>query len=199
MPYSTSLPGIDEACLDAILAAMVAKITDLNNVLSGASPAITLGETIDSTYFNIGDPETLPPSKSFWVSVTGGGKQDGRDTTIAVKQALAGYNITKYHNIYFYLSPQAFPGTDAFAQATLRERFRARFMDWLLWDVFNTGANYELTLSSRLFSTAPAYDTLDECKITDVTKGFVAKSFGGTQWCFMSHALHYGVIYGGTL
>lgn len=197
MPFILTKPGIGEACLDALLGLMVAKISDLNTMLALA-PAISLGVSVDSTFFHIGDPDTMPDSAAspFWISVVGGGRADGRDTEVEIKQTGPGYWYQIYHNIYFYLHPQSLPGTDAFAQATTRERLRARVCDWLLYDVFNNGTNYTVTLGSQQMTNG-TYDTLDECKITDLTKGFVLKSFGTTQYVYMAHMVHYGRVYGG--
>jgi len=103
---------------------------------------------------------------------------------------------TLYHNIYFYLHPQAFPGTDAFAQAAKRERFRARVCGWMLYDVFNNGVNETITLGSQQFTNG-TFDTLDECRVEDMTKGFVLKSFGTTQYVYCAHLMHRGKTYGG--
>ena len=197
MPFLTTKPGIGEACLDALLALMVAKIGDLNTMLALA-PSISLGVSVDSTFFHIGDPDTMPDSATspFWISVVGGGRADGRDTEVEIKQSGPGYWYTIYHNLYFYLHPQFGPSTDAFAQAATRERLRARVCDWLLYDVFNNGMNYTVTLGSQQMTNGTA-DTLDECRITDLTKGFVLKSFGTTQYVYMAHMVHRGRVYGG--
>lgn len=197
MPYILTKPGIGEATLDAILALMVAKVTDLNTILA-LSPALSIGATVDSSFFSIGDPDTLKDATTnpFWVTVVGGGRQDGRDTEVEIKQTGPGYWYTLHTNIYLYLHPQSFPGSNAFTQATNRERLRARICDWLLYDVFNNGTNYRVTLGSQQMTNG-TYDSLDEAKVTDVTKGFVLKSFGTAQYVFMAHFMHTGRVYGG--
>lgn len=197
MPFLTTKPGPGEACLDALLALMVAKVSDLNTMIA-LSPAVTIGVTVDSTFFHIGDPDTMPDTAlfPFWVTIVGGGKQDGRDTEVEIRQSGPGYWYTLYHNIYLYVHPESFPGTDAYVQAALRERFRARVCDWLIYDVFNNGTNATVTLGSQQMTNG-TFDTLDESRVEDLTKGFVLKSFGTTQYVYMAHLMHRGKIYGG--
>jgi len=197
--WQPDLPGLRESCLDTLVAAMTTKIADLETALT-ISPALSLGASITSGQFHVGDPDTLPDlsTSPFWVSVVGGGKRDGTDTEIEVKQSGPGFWLTVHTNIYLYLHPDAFPSTDAFSQATQRERFRARFTDWLRADVFNTPAAYSLTLGSKETTNGgPAYDELNESYIRDISMGYVLKSFGPSVWVFMAHYAHSGKIYGG--
>jgi hypothetical protein len=198
------LPGLAESCLDTLKATMVANLASLNTQIASRAVPISLLPTVVAGQIYIGDPETMPPATTnpFWLSVVGGGKADGKDTEIEIKQSGPGYWPTVYHNIYFYLHHDTFPAagtlaTDAFIQAEARERLRALVQDWLTWACFNNGTNYSITLGSRQFATAPAYDHLDEARISDVTKGFVFKSYGGTQGVLMAHFLHRGRVYGG--
>ncbi len=199
MPYIATKPGPGEAALDALVGLMTAsdKLTLLNSVLA-LSPAINLGVTVDSTFFSIGDVDTLRDSATFpfWVCVVGGGRQDGRDTEVEKKQNAGGLWYTLWHNIYIFVHPESLPSTDAITQAAARERLRARVCDWMMYGVFNNGVNETITLGSQQFLNG-TYDTLDECRVEDLTKGFILKSFGTTQFVYSAHFLHRGKIYGG--
>jgi hypothetical protein len=203
LPYSLIFPGPSESIRDTVVSTLQGSISVLDGVMSTISPAITLGVDLDSTFVNLGDPEVLPDAAEFpfWFCVVGGGKSDAKDEEV-VRRQQNGYWSTFYTNIYFYLHPSTFPTTSktpaqAFVQAAQRERLRLRVTDWLVRGVFNNATNYSITLGSRQFATAPAYDHLDECFVSDITMGFIPKSFGGTQWVFMAHYIFRGKIYGG--
>jgi hypothetical protein len=198
MPWQIDRIGLAEACLDGIKASIVAGIDDLNTIL-GVSPAINLGIVIDDTFVNIGDPDTLPDQDipTFWITLCGGGKSDGRDQHIEINASGPQYRVSAYHNIYCYLNPNVFPGIDVYAQAELRERFRARLQDWLTWRIFNNITGIEITLTSRQFAVSPKYDVLTRSMITDVSKGYVMKSFAGSDWVFMTHFMHEALLLGG--
>jgi hypothetical protein len=202
MPWQNNRVGLAEACLDGIKANIVNKLADLTTILAVA-PAIALGPTgfaIDASFIRIGDPDKLPDdiSDPFWITIVGGGRQDGRDTHVDWKASGPQFNATVWHNIYLYVHPDTFPGSDVNVQAETRERFRARVQDWLTWDCFNNLTNVEIPLVSQQFAVAPNNDKLTRAYVSDVSKGYVMKSFGQTQWLYMAHFLHEGMLLGGS-
>lgn len=201
MPWQDDRIPFEEACLDAIKQRIVDNLSFLTTSLA-VSPAIELGPpgfAIDSTFVNIGDPDTLPDqtTPTFWITICGGGKSDGRDQHIEINASGPQFRVHAYHNIYFYLHPEAFMGTDVYVQAELRERFRARVQGFLTWKCFNSPQNFEIPLTSRQFAVAPNFDKLTRSMVTDVSKGFVMKSFGGSDWTFMAHFALEGLLLGG--
>ena len=205
MPFQTDRIGFAEAMLDGLKSALVAKLSDLTLILA-VSPVIDLGTNLTAGFFRIGDVAKLPDPTvyPFWVCIVGGGRQDGRDQSWKINASGPQFRVETYHNIYFYLHPDSFPntngangGTDDVEQAETRERFRARFQDWLVSDVFNNPNGFEITLTSRQFAVSPNFDKLTRAFITDVTKGYVMKSYGDTEGVFMAHFTHQGLLLGG--
>lgn len=197
MPFQTNRTGIRESLLDALRAALITKLADFQTVLS-AAPALSvtyLGQTIaqplgESQIF-IGDFDTLPDPTStpMWVTIEGGGKQDGTDWEIK-RQATGGiYDNTLRTNIYWYLHPEIFPIASAFTQAELRTRLRARFEDWLIGDALNVYSAQKLTLNSQQFSPGSLDFTADS-NISRVSCGYSNKGAGHGTWIFSAHFEH---------
>ena len=210
MPFQTDRIGVAEAMLDGLKSACIAKLSDFTLTLA-VSPVIALGTALSPSFFRIGDVAAMPDSIDFpfWVCIVGGGRQDGRDQHYEITASGPQFRVNVWHNIYFYLHPDTFPNTngpvdasgnpttDPLEQAETRERFRARFQDWLVNDVFNNPAGHEIILTSRQFAVAPNFDKLTRAYITDVTKGYVMKSFGDSDGVFMAHFVHEGLLLGG--
>jgi len=198
MPFNPNLPGIREAINDALKSLIVAAIPDLNTQLARRSAPLSM-ITATSGQVMLGDFDTLPEAATnpFWITILGGGRQDGRDATVEIKQSGPGYWYTFYTNIFAYVHVQSFPGNSVSVQAEARERMRTILEDWLLGDVFNNATNFDITLGSRQMAVAPAYDALTYAYASDVTAGLSGKSFGQSQLVPMLHIVHQGKVFGG--
>jgi hypothetical protein len=204
MPYSTTLPNIDEARLDAITALLVANLASLNtSLLRGGLwtlPAIT------SSMVSIGDPERLPLTAAeapIILSVVGGGRYEELDTEADYRyidqSANSGFKVDVYTNIFVYLHPDSVPAADntwasVRAQAATRERIRSRVCDWLRAGVLNAQANLAITLGSREYSVSPGFDVLDRCRASMIYKGYFEKSFARGQQLYGAHIVHVGRV-----
>lgn len=198
MPFSTSKVGVREAVLDAIKGMMVAKMDDLTAVLTSVTPKIDLTYPVSAEQFGLGDPDKVPEDASkfpFWVTIVKGGKRDGRDTEFEINASGGIFKKTISTNIYFYLHPKVFLIDDIFAQAELRERLRARFQDWMCDDVFCIYDALTVQLASQTYAP-PAYDTMDEAFIQEITDGYVLKSFANNLWVQSAHFTHRCCVYG---
>jgi len=197
--YQTGLPGLRESINDTLKALMVAKIADLNTQLHRRAAPLSAITAVAGQFY-IGDFDTLPDpaTNPFWITIIGGGRQDGRDMTAKIAQSGPGYRNDFYTNIFAYTHPQTFPGSSVAVQAEARERMRAILEDWLMGDVFNNGTNFDITLGSRQFAVAPDYDHLTYALATDVTAGISGKSFGQAQLIPMLHIVHAGWLQGGS-
>jgi len=196
--------------LNALKQKMIDNITLLQTTLA-LNPVIDLGTPLTGTFFRIGDIARMPSGTDFpfWVAVVGGGRQDGRDQSWKLNASGPQFRGNVWHNIYMYIHPDTFanelgpkdengePTTDPLIQAEDRERFRARFQDWLVNGVFNTPSNHEITLASSQLRVPPGFDKLTRCFVSEVTKGWTTKSYGDSEDVMMIHFMHEGLLLGG--
>lgn len=188
MSYSTSLPGLDEAVRSAIKTLIVNSLTDLNTALArdSATPMTwTSGQVI------IGDPMRLSASR---ISILGGSEGDGTDMSIRQVMSPTIYEEVVTTNIYVYIWPDEFPQAGAETQETMRELALSRVCDHLRVRVLNDPANASITLTSREYGIAPAYDALQMCKVTKVLKTWAFKDFGKQTEVRTAHLIHEGTI-----
>lgn len=206
MAYNTDLPSIEEARLDAIYDLIVANLAALNASL-GRDSLWPASVPITAAMVTIGDPETTLDVNAYpiLICVVGGGRGDERDIESDYlyidSVETGGLRNVVYTNVYFYLHPDAVPGTDVIAQAEMRERVRARACDWLRAGIFNDVANRAIPLASQEYSVAPNFDRLDRCRAAIGYKGYFEKGFGGItqaargkQTLYGAHIVHIGEV-----
>lgn len=204
MGFSTSLPGIDEARLDAI-ANLLSDATNIANLNTMLTRDALWSQTVTSAMVSIGDPQILPAvaDAPLIISVVGGGRYDELDMEIEYRYidqtAQSGFRHEIYTNIYVYIHPDAVPSDSTSwstirTQAAKRERVRARVCDWLRKGVLNAPGNIALTLASREWTVSPNYDVLDRCHVQSVYKGYFEKGLGGSKPVYGAHLVHAGRI-----
>lgn len=192
MAYSTSLPGLDEARLDAIKTMLTNGLSGLNTTLArdGLTPMVWTAAQIV-----IGDTLRLSASR---ISIVGGGEHDGQDLEaeryFAPINETQGYKETLATNIYVYIHPDEFPSSDPLAQAAMRERALSRICDHLRRRVFNAVGNDTMTLTSQEHASGGSYDALIACRVKAIYKGVTGKDFGGQVEVLTAHLIHEGVI-----
>ena len=207
MSYSPTVIGVREAMLNSLLSMMTAKLADFNTALSSISPAVTVSyngqsiTTVNASQFYIGDFDAIPnPATNWlWVTVEGGGKQDGTDVEYSSQASAADHKRVHYSQIRMYLNPDIFPppsndSTPESDQSTNRTLARARFTDWIIDDVFNTFSAQRITLASTTFQNTG--DQMGECRINKGTAGITYKGFGGAQAVYSIEFIHQAIIYG---
>lgn len=189
MPYTTALPGIDEARLDKLLAMVQGAVTGLNTALAvgGQTPMTwTTGQVV------IGDNDRLPSSR---ISIVGGGEQDGQDMESEPYLMPTLYQNRLSTNLYVYLhTVEEFKTVeDADIRAAMFERAEARIADHLRKRVFNDPSNTAITLASKEVD-GTNFDSMKQCFCRQVFKGMVPKSFAGSLEVRCVHLVHTGVI-----
>lgn len=188
MSYSTSLPGLDEATRTALKTLIVNSLTDLNASL--ARDALT-PMTWTSGQVVLGDPLRLSASR---ISIIGGNESDGMDMSIRQVMSPVVYESVITTNIYVYIWPDEFPGSDYEAQEAMRELSLSRVCDHLRVRLLNDASNASITLTSREYAISPAYDALQMCKVTKVLKTWAVKDFGKQTEVRCAHLIHEGTI-----
>lgn len=188
MSYSTSLPGLDEAVRSAVRTLIVNSLADLNTALNrdALSPM-----TWASGQVVLGDSMRLSSSR---ISIIGGNESDGLDMTVRQVMSPVVYETVVHTNIYVYIWPDEFPGSNHEAQEQMRETALSRVCDHLRVRLLNDAANASITLTSREYAISPAYDVLQMCKVTRIIKTWVTKDFGGQTEVRCAHLLHEGTI-----
>lgn len=193
-PYSTSLPGIDEARLLALQAMIVASLTDLNSALNRDSLSPM---TLQSSQIILGDPEALDTSL---ICIVGGGKHDATDMEIEglfmPRQNTSGRKVTLFTNMYVYLHPNEMhpANDDPLQHVAYREMARARICDHIRYRVFNAAQGAVIQLTSQEFTSGGEFDTLKDCHIKQIAKGMTPKNAGGVQMVCSAHLMHCGYI-----
>lgn len=196
-PYSTSLPGLEEARLDAIKTAITDSLADLNTSQK-RSPLAFLPDWT-SAQIVLGDPETLLSSL---ICIVAGGKDDATDIETGADINVSGHILqpmpwsdtggfyaTVSTNIYVYLHPDVCKKDDALIYVANMERWRTRVCDHLRKRVFNAVQNATLFLSSQESGGA---DQLTECHLVRTRKAVFNKNCGGGTTVMGAHMLHTG-------
>lgn len=193
-PYSTSLPGVDEARLLALQSMIVASLSDLNASLArdSASPMtpFTSGQIL------IGDPETVTQSL---ICVVGGGKNDATDMEAGrapmKRTDTDGPGLTLYTNLYVYLHRnEMLPADDSpLTYVQYMEIARSRICDHLRKRVFNAAAGAVINLTSSEY-VSTGTDQMGDCKITKISKMMYQKGSGDSIWIYGAHLLHEGIV-----
>lgn len=186
MGYSTSLPGLAEARLDAYKTLIVNSLTDLNMAMAVGSD-LTGFPTLTSANVTLGDPRLIA-SGTATIAIYGGGEDNAVDIEqeefFLSPSETAGLGARIYTTIDVWLHPDWTANiTSAAACAAKNERAMARLLDHLRKRVFNVPANYTLTLTSREYATSPDYDVLTESKVQRVIKGTTEKEYGDGVRC----------------
>lgn len=201
MPYSTTLPGVREATVDALMTLATGAISDLNAALTRDAQT-PLPTPIAASMFHLGEPDALPSVSTQPVIVyyVGGGKQDGTDLESTLEfidpAPTRGIKNVVHTSVTVGIHPELYTATgdDAFAQAAKRERLLFRLEDWLRTDVYNKGANLAVALGSREYSVAPNYDTLIYSWCRRVRVGWLQKSFAGSRYMLCAEFAHEGWV-----
>ena len=193
--YPTTLPGIDEARLDAIAGLIIADIANLNLALAVDTKTSALQFT--SSMVQIGDPYQLPTSR---ISVVGGGETDGRDLETEEFLAMGKFKHVLYTDIYAYIHPTMFGGSAVPTWAENVERALSRISDHLRKRLFGrfdaSGAgtrNVKITLASKE-QDGTHYDVMQRCRIREVDKSIADKSIGKVFEVPCVRLMHYGEV-----
>lgn len=187
MSYSTSLPGISEARLDAIKTLVVNSLTDLNAALArdALTPLVwTAAQVV------LGDPARITTSV---IAVYAGGEDNAVDVDVKEFMSSLTYEMTLSTNIDVWLHPDAGAAySDPLLYAAFMERAMARTLDHLRWRVFCAKANYSLALGSQETGAA---DTFTEARVDRVIKGVTEKGFGDSTRCYFGRIVHRATIH----
>ena len=165
------LPGLDEAVREALRALVAGSLTTLNARLArdAATPMLfASGQVV------LGDSVHLTASR---ISIVGGGEADGRDMLVERHLAPNIYRVDVSTNLYVYLHPDEMTSDSPAPEAHMAriELALSRVCDHLR-PLLNAGST--LTLGSREYAAAPAYDVLMDCHVREIAKGVVPKSHG---------------------
>jgi len=203
--YSTVLPNIDEARLEAVHALIVGQIADLDASLQLSPISFPAGTAVAGLVV-IGDPESLPSQAEapFLICVTGGTSVDTVDLEtelryVGVPSTVSSFRLTLHTTVRVYIHPRTFPAADSSissiqSQAELRERLRSRLCDFIRSDVFQSGSGVDIALGSREYATAPGYDAYTQVRVAEIRKGLFDKSFAGLVSVFGAELLVTGLV-----
>jgi hypothetical protein len=188
--YDPTLPGLDEARLDAYRALLTSKLEMLNIALN--RDACTPLDAITPEMVEIGDTQTAwdigrGPLR---IRITGGDAEEGLDFESALGMGVqrnVGFKYTFVTHIVLYLHPDALADPDPQRQAEARERTMARINDWITlgvcnyWDPETDTGGLVVTLNSRILTAAPGYDALLESYVRRGYRDWTYRGFGGAQ------------------
>jgi hypothetical protein len=200
--YSPTAAGIDEARLDAYVALIQSKLTDLNTALSRDS--LTPIATVTNQMVELGDSDML------WDQPTGGDirirvvddQSDGdnmRATGTFNRNKNVGWKYDFITHIWVYLHPEALAGVNPATQASARQRALSRINDWLILDVFNYWDDVGLTggallpINSNIFTptggTPALTDALLDNMVARSMKPWVSKGAASMVWVPSVHVI----------
>lgn len=188
MAFDPNLPGIREASLTALKALLVANLAGLNAYLQrgglwSAEKAITSAMVKDFDMKDFRDKE--------WAGICLFNPVETRQIrqrTTGGQDNVTGQGSTVQTVIVAYINPNTFAGN-----ASAQEQAAGRLSDYLTDGLFNAAANRRLTLASRVYHAAPAFDALAGM-IEAVEIDWFETSFGGDKICRGVECLHVGVI-----
>jgi hypothetical protein len=189
--WDPTLPGVNEARYDAIRDTLVANLASLNTTLQrgGIWPEAL---EITANMIVIGDPATAPDWKDAPIFITIDGEDD--DCEITFRTMESSHTNGTYHEfetiIMIYPHPMALPFVNS---VTTRERVLARAVDWATDGVLNAKANQKITMASRVYHAAPAFDYLTGI-VERVEKDWFAKSFGKHSRVRAARLTHKGKV-----
>lgn len=179
MSFNTALPGISEACGDAVKGVMVANLSALNAMLS--RDALTPVPAVVASQIYLGENQTIP-QYDLWFALEAGDSSGGEelesDYTYIGEPEGRGFRWTYKCSIAAYVHPDAVFSIDPFAQNTIRHRLLSRLEDWLRIVCFNNQVAQSITLASREYNGSPGYDFLLAGGFTSLSRGYANKGSG---------------------
>lgn len=192
MAYDPTLPGFEEARLDAYQAFMQSKLSDLNTALARSGFNSTHGlATITNSMIVQGNTATMfdLDDAPMQFRLTNGDDLQGDDFEAHLFQSVgvnhnSGWFYDFVTHLYVYIHPDLFYNEDAQAQEADRQRCLNRVADWLVgefnyWDPTTLTGGTVVPLTSSIIGQP--YDKLMESTLVRLTRDFGIKSFGTSQ------------------
>jgi hypothetical protein len=189
MAYDPTLPGLEEARLDAYQAFLQSKLSDLNTSLARSGFNSTHGlVSITSAMVIQGNSETMfdLSDAPLQVRLTNGDELNGEDFESKLGLGVvynAGWQYFFVTHVYVFVHPELFYNTDAQLQQADRERCLNRLSDWIIGEINYWNPNTQtggtiMPLTSAIIGIP--VDKLVEGTVTRITRDMGGKSFGNS-------------------
>lgn len=196
MAFDPTLPTIEEAVPDALVAWMVARLATLNSMIARVDLPLSVAACTSAQIFR--SDGMVIPKFDYWIAVRNGAKDSGLHVapTFELFGESDGHGYDTHVNVMIsaYVHPKALFDPDPAVHETVRERLLDRLSGFIRVVCFNNATGLLIQLGSREYAASPNFDEIKGGAVSEIYRGETGKGPDGTIYCPVAQTIYEGDI-----